>query len=135
MLTVISHINSTWPGTPIWMRKLHRVGPVGGASCSSFPSSSIIRQNTNSDSVTRDAIDDWRHTGASDPGGSEGFSNFFTDVRIHQIREMQDQVAITAGIPSFDFGDIWEGWQSQQQMVHPLLVSCFFPFLACVGGA
>lgn len=53
----------------------------------------------------------------------EHFSNFFTDLRIHQIREMQEQVAISAGIPSFDFGEIWEGWQSHQQMVHPLIVS------------
>lgn len=67
--------------------------------------------------------DDWRHTGTGDSGAVEKFSNFFTDVRIHQIREMQEQVARTAGVPAFDFGQVWEGWQSQQQMVHPLLVS------------
>lgn len=36
---------------------------------------------------------------------------------------MQEQVAHETGIPAFDFGEIWEGWQSHQQMVHPLLVS------------
>lgn len=33
MRHLIRHVHKTWPNTPIWMRKLHRVGPVGGASC------------------------------------------------------------------------------------------------------
>lgn len=101
MKKVIQHVELTFPGVPLWYRKLHRVGPVGGASY------------------------DWRHaTKASedDPNVKpETFSNFFTDVRIHQIREMQQQVVVSEGIPSFDFGEMWEGWQSYQQMVHPLL--------------
>lgn len=36
---VIGHVNTTWPGVPLWLRKLHRVGPVGPASCASFTSS------------------------------------------------------------------------------------------------
>ncbi|GAA5865796.1 hypothetical protein JCM1840_006249, partial [Sporobolomyces johnsonii] len=32
MKEVLGHVNQTWPGVPIWLRKLHRVGPVGGAS-------------------------------------------------------------------------------------------------------
>jgi hypothetical protein len=44
-------------------------------------------------------------------------------VRIHQIREMQSQVAKDTGVPAFDFGEIWEGWQPFQQMVHPEKVS------------
>lgn len=36
---------------------------------------------------------------------------------------MQEQVSVEVGVPAFDFGEIWEGWQSHQQMVHPLLVS------------
>ncbi|GAA5912095.1 uncharacterized protein JCM6883_007109 [Sporobolomyces salmoneus] len=96
MRTLLAHVNETWPGIPIWLRKLHRVGPVGGASY------------------------DWRHTGQTDTGSQEKFSNFFTNVRVHQIRNMQDQVSIDMGIPSFDFGTIWEGWQGRQQMVHPL---------------
>jgi hypothetical protein len=56
------------------------------------------------------------------PANKKPFSNFFTNVRVHQIREMQEQVARDEGIPAFDFGDIWEGWQSHQQMVHPLIV-------------
>lgn len=47
------------------------------------------------------------------------FTNFFTDVRVQQIRDMQEQVAIDTGTPSFDFGEIWEGWQAHQDMVHP----------------
>jgi hypothetical protein len=35
MQSVIKRVNETWPGVPIWLRKLHRVGPVGGASCKS----------------------------------------------------------------------------------------------------
>ncbi|KAM0746927.1 hypothetical protein T439DRAFT_329199 [Meredithblackwellia eburnea MCA 4105] len=97
MTDLLHHVNQTWPGTPIWLRKLHRVGPVDGASY------------------------DWRHTGTGDAGAPEHFSNFFTDVRIHQIREMQEQVAHNVGVPSFDFGEIWEGWQGFQQRVHPLL--------------
>ncbi|GAA6063029.1 hypothetical protein JCM10212_001008 [Sporobolomyces blumeae] len=95
MKDVLRHVNETWPGVPVWMRKLHRVGPVGGASY------------------------DWRHTGHADSGSQEKFSNFFTNVRIHAIREMQDQVARDVGVPAFDFGELWEGWQSRQQMVHP----------------
>ncbi|ORY41111.1 hypothetical protein BCR35DRAFT_311378 [Leucosporidium creatinivorum] len=97
MTHLVDHVRETWPGVPVWLRKLHRVGPVGGASY------------------------DWRHTGSGDPGAVEKFSNFFTNARIHQIREMQEQVARETGIPAFDFGEIWEGWQSHQQMVHPLL--------------
>ena len=63
--------------------------------------------------------DDWRHTSAADGAPPEKFSNFFTNVRIHQIREMQNQVAKDAGVPAFDFGEVWEGWQPFQQMVHP----------------
>jgi len=36
---------------------------------------------------------------------------------------MQTQVAKDMGVPSFDFGEIWEGWQPFQQMVHPEKVS------------
>ncbi|GAA5879667.1 hypothetical protein JCM1840_000605 [Sporobolomyces johnsonii] len=63
--------------------------------------------------------DDWRHTGAADSDPQEHFSNFFTNVRIHAIREMQEQVVRDVGVPSFDFGEAWEGWQAYQQMVHP----------------
>lgn len=63
--------------------------------------------------------DDWRHTGREDHGSQATFSNFFTDIRIHTIREMQDQVVRDLGVPSYDFGDSWEGWQAHQDMVHP----------------
>lgn len=33
MKHLLSHVTKTWPGVPVWVRKLHRVGPVGGASC------------------------------------------------------------------------------------------------------
>ncbi len=36
---------------------------------------------------------------------------------------MQSQVAKDTGVPAFDFGEIWEGWQPFQQMVHPEKVS------------
>ncbi|BGP57807.1 hypothetical protein JCM8202v2_005454 [Rhodotorula sphaerocarpa] len=95
MKQLIKHVSDTWPRVPIWVRKLHRVGPVGGASY------------------------DWRHTGREDHGGQSTFSNFFTDIRIHTIREMQDQVTRDLGVPAYDFGESWEGWQAHQDMVHP----------------
>ena len=36
MTAVLERINETWPGVPIWVRKLHRVGPVAGKSCQSL---------------------------------------------------------------------------------------------------
>ena len=138
MKKVIQHVELTFPGVPLWYRKLHRVGPVGGASCTSSLSSSSLHSPSSTSKLERKALnvmtmtDDWRHaTKASedDPNVKpETFSNFFTDVRIHQIREMQQQVVVSEGIPSFDFGEMWEGWQSYQQMVHPLLVSSSFSF-------
>ncbi|GAA5876797.1 hypothetical protein JCM3774_003476 [Rhodotorula dairenensis] len=95
MKNLLSHVSKTWPDVPVWVRKLHRVGPVGGASY------------------------DWRHTGREDHGTQATFSNFFTDIRIHTIREMQDQVVRDLGVPCYDFGDSWEGWQAHQDMVHP----------------
>lgn len=76
----------------------------------------------------RTTTDDWRHVGQGKFGEDPSRvpfvpNNFFTDIRIHQIREMQEQVARTSGIPSFDFGDVWEGWQFFQEKVHPALVS------------
>jgi hypothetical protein len=72
----------------------------------------------------RFSLDDWRHSGSATSEGATAatFSNFFTDVRVHQIREMQEQVVTKEGIPSFDFGEVWEGFQNYQQMVHPLIV-------------
>lgn len=33
MKHLLKHVTETWPDVPVWVRKLHRVGPVGGASC------------------------------------------------------------------------------------------------------
>jgi hypothetical protein len=91
-----------------------------------FPPPDTLEKGTFSDALEEcDSfpLDDWRHTGQTDNGSQEKFSNFFTNVRVHQIRQMQDQVSIDMGIPKFDFGDMWEGWQSRQQMVHPLKVN------------
>jgi len=94
---LVKHIKRTWPNTPLWLRKLHRVGPLGSASST-----------------------DWRHDGHEESVARPvTFTNFFTDVRVQQIRDMQEQVAIDTGTPSFDFGEIWEGWQAHQDMVHP----------------
>jgi hypothetical protein len=43
MKHLLKHVTETWPGVPVWMRKLHRVGPVGGASCESRGSLSQYR--------------------------------------------------------------------------------------------
>lgn len=139
MKQLIKHVSDTWPRVPIWVRKLHRVGPVGGASCESWglrtrfrtamPASRVLSPSTPrtaahlagivSDRSVHLPADDWRHTGREDHGGQSTFSNFFTDIRIHTIREMQDQVTRDLGVPAYDFGDSWEGWQAHQDMVHP----------------
>lgn len=73
--------------------------------------------------------DDWRHSSTADrEATSATFSNFFTDVRIHQIRQMSEQVVQKEGIPSFDFGEVWEGFQNYQDMVHPNIVCFFFNY-------
>lgn len=125
--SVIHRVNETWPGVPIWLRKLHRVGPVGGASCTLPSCSNQLSALRSSLTVLYTLADDWRHTGAADGAPPEKFSNFFTNVRIHQIREMQSQVAKDAGLPAFDFGEVWEGWQPFQQMVHPEKVRTAHP--------
>ncbi|SCZ97355.1 BZ3500_MvSof-1268-A1-R1_Chr4-2g07159 [Microbotryum saponariae] len=91
---ILEHTCKTWPGTPVWYRKLHRVGPVGQASY------------------------DFRQDGKAE-AAPEKFSNFFTNVRTHQLREMMDAVAIATGAPVFDFGGLFEGWQSHQTGIHP----------------
>lgn len=91
MKSIVRKVKKEWPNTPIWMRTLHRIGDNFWAS------------------------HDWSpgiHMG-------EGFQNFFTDVRINQIRELQVAVAQEEGIPLFDFGNIWEGYQEFQDKVHP----------------
>jgi hypothetical protein len=47
------------------------------------------------------------------------FVDWFVDVRIAQIRAMQDRVAKAEGLLLFDFGHIWEGYQTFQDGVHP----------------
>ncbi|KDE04566.1 hypothetical protein MVLG_05034 [Microbotryum lychnidis-dioicae p1A1 Lamole] len=91
---ILEHTRKTWPGTPVWYRKLHRVGPVDQASY------------------------DFRHDGKAE-AAPEKFSNFFTNVRTHQLREMMDAVAIARGAPVFDFGGLFEGWQRHQTGAHP----------------
>lgn len=76
----------------------------------------------------KNLADDWRHTGREDHGAQATFSNFFTDIRIHTIREMQEQVARDLGVPAYDFGETWEGWQRHQDMVHPNKVRRAPPF-------
>lgn len=41
MVNLLHHVQDTWPDVPVWLRKLHRVGPVSGASCA-FPPSSVL---------------------------------------------------------------------------------------------
>ena len=62
---------------------------------------------------------DWHKEGKLEP---EKSFDFFTNLRVSQMREMQEQASIDAKIPSFDFGHIWEGLQQYQDKVHPLIV-------------
>ncbi|SCV69242.1 BQ2448_2262 [Microbotryum intermedium] len=98
---ILEHTRKTWPGIPVWYRKLHRVGPVGQASSLSVSTS-----------------DDFRHDGKAE-AAPEKFSNFFTNVRTHELREMMDGVAIAMGAPVFDFGELFEGWQRAAGRKYP----------------
>ena len=42
-----------------------------------------------------------------------GFINYFTDIRVAQIQNMQEEVARSHGLRIFDFGHIWEGYQGK----------------------
>ncbi|KAG0142655.1 hypothetical protein CROQUDRAFT_681373 [Cronartium quercuum f. sp. fusiforme G11] len=97
MRSVIRTLKVTWPNTPIWIRNTHRVGFDVRAS------------------------GDWKH-GLKYGLGDPNFVNFFSDVRVHQIQQMQEQVARAEGIPIFDWGKIWEGYQKFQDKVHPLKI-------------
>ena len=55
---------------------------------------------------------------SSDYGGS---TNFFTSLRCHQMRHMQEVVAKEEGIAVWDFGQAFEGYQKYQDKVHPYL--------------
>lgn len=92
MTSTIRKIKATWPGVPIVFRKLHRVGPSRGA-------------------------EDWQPRAVS----KNAFVNFFTDVRFHQIRNMQEAVARREKIAILDFGALFEGFQQYQDKVHPIL--------------
>jgi len=48
------------------------------------------------------------------------FTNFFADVRAAQLREMQQVVAAEEGTMFFDFGHVWEGYQSESLSVFAL---------------
>ncbi|CAH7672410.1 hypothetical protein BY996DRAFT_4600800 [Phakopsora pachyrhizi] len=91
--SMVRALKRSYPDTPIWIRMTHRVGDQLWAS------------------------HDWQ---AGIKGGlGEGFVNFFTDVRVHQIRMVQSYVARLEGLPIFDFGKLWEGYQKYQDKVHP----------------
>jgi hypothetical protein len=51
------------------------------------------------------------------------FTNFFADVRAAQLREMQQVVAAEEGTMFFDFGHVWEGYQSESLSVIALEVA------------
>ncbi|EGF98253.1 uncharacterized protein MELLADRAFT_96041 [Melampsora larici-populina 98AG31] len=93
MRSVIRTLKVHWPNTPIWIRKTHRVGDQYWAS------------------------HDW--SPGLKHGMGPGFVNFFSDVRVHQLQQMQDEVARNEGLPIFDWGKIWEGYQKYQDKVHP----------------
>ena len=92
MLLVIAKVREHWPGTPIWYRKIHRIGSPWAHS-------------------TQDYLFGLDHD------QQRQAQNFFTDIRIHQLRELQESVAAEVCLPIFDFGHLWEGYQSQQDKV------------------
>ena len=81
----IRSIKQHFPGVPIVVRLLHRVG----------------------DAVLK--------TGEVTPE-----RNFCTDLRIHQMRQMQLALARQEGLAFWDFGRLFEGFQEYASKVHPL---------------
>ena len=41
--------------------------------------------------------------------------NFFTDLRIKQLQELQRSLACELHLPVFDFGNVWEGYQEYRK--------------------
>jgi hypothetical protein len=114
--------DGTAASRPVYMARRAHLATKAASSRSRSRSELYVFPRLHPAHRSRCTADDWRH-GAGEKGGEPAkFTNFFTDIRIHQIREMQRQVAINEGIPSFDFGEIWEGWQNEQALVHPKLV-------------
>lgn len=84
MTQVVHKVKATWPGLPIVYRTLHRV-------------------------TSPESTWDW----APDAQDRKNFTNFFTDIRVAQIQEMQRYVAKKEGLQIFDWGRIWEGYQGK----------------------
>lgn len=93
MKSVIRLLQQKWPHVPLWLRASHRVGVLPSLSSGDYTV----------------GVEDNPHK----------VQNFFTDLRTHQLRELQKSVAKEMCIPLFDFGQIWEGWQEHQDKVHP----------------
>lgn len=81
MTSLVATVRQTWPGVPIVTRVLHR--PDSAWSSMSWTT------------------------------GQEhlGWKDFFTSIRVTQMRQMQIAVSRRLGLHVFDFGTIWEGFQ------------------------
>lgn len=49
-------------------------------------------------------------------------TQYITNLRVHQLRHLQEEVARSEGLPTFDYGHLIEGYQFFQEKVHPLMV-------------
>lgn len=109
LTNTLLHLQRTYPKTPLWIRGIHRVGTSGDSASST---SRALYSPSGADSPTEG---DWRGATPS----TQHSHNYFTDIRCSQIRGMQRVVAHELGLPMFDFGEVWEGWQEHQDKVHP----------------
>lgn len=109
MAAVIQKIRTLWPDTPIVFRKLHR--PRAPQESMFWTSG---QEHLGCDQPQRDPS----CVGLMQVC-SGSFVDWFADVRVSQIRDMQEKVAREHGLLVFDFGHLWEGYQSHQDGVHP----------------
>lgn len=99
---MIRATQEAYPGRPIRLRKLHRVGIQFAYASGDYTCVSPLVDQMSSDHAPRSGMQ-----GVAFPQDT----NYFTDMRIAQLRVAQEAVAKELGIHVFDFGAIFEGWQ------------------------
>ncbi|GAA97905.1 uncharacterized protein L969DRAFT_105011 [Mixia osmundae IAM 14324] len=91
---MVTHVLDAWPETPMRIRGVHRVGEQHAQATGDF---------------------DWQ------TNNRINFTNFFTDVRVHQLAGIMEAVARSVEVPYYDLAHVWEGHQDRADGVHPKL--------------
>lgn len=101
-------VEKAWPGVPIVVRKMQRASAAGAEARMYTPVDSLPVVSL----LTMSALllSGYWH---KNQNASKGFQNFFTDVRVHQIRNMQEYFARRHDLVIHDFGLHFEGYQGE----------------------